>query len=1243
TALAPELVDRLLGRPLEQVAREIESWKSRQNPASQGGLLNRIDLDQALQTALDLTPNAATSISAEYESLMRIDSQVRQLFDALGKAELGDYEKRRLLQRLFVVEEGKDGIPVGADARWRVSGISAAGYRRLAGNSHNRAQVAERFVELLQDSDIESDTLFVLDAQGNPQRFNPAARSALIDNLPFFDYDQEYTQFREEVIRLMSKKVQSRSELESLMSRDRVHLQSKGYLFDDREMAELIEKCHAPRYVFNNDEIEFWFRIHFDRKPRRILESQRDRYWREYNEIEERIQNISQLLKAYTLFHRDVDYVVKTLEESDMRGRGRFTPGQKAVVIVDQFTGRQMPGRRFSDGLHEALEAKEGVQVQAESQTLATITLQNFFRIYKKLAGMTGTAETESQEFFSTYKMEVVVIPSNRPVIRSDHNDVIFRTKQEKYEALLDEALEMHEQGRPILIGTVSVDVSQRLSEMLTRRGIPVANWLKKGDVSKEVESGRFHTVLNAKFHKQEAEIVSKAGLGGAITIATNMAGRGTDIKLPPEVIERGGLHIIGSEKHEARRIDRQLRGRAGRQGDPGSSRFYLSLEDDLMRLFGSDRIAGMMSRMGPAEEGERIEHPLITRSIERAQKKVEDRNFEIRKNLLEYDNVLNEQRKIIYKRRQNLLGFAQPEDFVESKAKRFFNEEDPREKWQLDKLAQNLETFFNRSFGPDSAELQELKPDAIRQIMRDWVLEQVELDRHLKEMQIRHRVLGYCPVEKIIGELVHLKIRLHNAGSDDPERWNWEGIGHELERIFTMRPDFLGSAEIGSAAQWESRLTDWAVDIYRSRLQEHGEKARLPLFVSLDRHEFFKVYLIGLMNQFLRLTASPVSWRTDEFVAALEKTFMQKPPLSAAEIRDVRRDKLEQILDEWVEGIDAAEGDEVLRHRILGQMPIVFFVGAVVEYSFRKYNLPIDNQVHELAPQQSRFLERVFGPVYADLPKEVETERFLDAVLKASSQSLMKQVVDNLQSYDLLMLASASIEEMIQSAVSFLVNWAAAQSNDQATQLLPRLLDYILFKRPERALPESNERERLETFREEMVAWALAHFAEFRYRDQRIEEERLSGEIVRDSVYSMIDDTLYHLIDQALGDEEVMERSRLLRLQSDCRLIFRQSPALVDESEEGRNPGDVMEQLCEWAHSIYSRRVEAIGQEIATRYERFYVLEKIDENWRQHLAGVDVLREGIHLRGYGQKDPLLEYKREAYKMFVQTIERTNR
>jgi len=332
------------------------------------------------------------------------------------------------------------------------------------------------------------------------------------------------------------------------------------------------------------------------------------------------LHHLNQAMKAHLLFKRDVDYLVRE--------------GQ--VVIVDEFTGRAMPGRRFSDGLHQALEAKEGVKVENENQTLASITFQNYFRMYEKLSGMTGTADTEAAEFKKIYNLDVTVVPTHNPMVRVDYADAVYKNIQAKYRAIVREIKELHAKGQPVLVGTISIDVSEKISNLLKKEGIP-------------------HAVLNAKHHEKEAQIVAEAGQQGKVTIATNMAGRGTDIKLGEGVAELGGLHILGTSRHESRRIDNQLRGRSGRQGDPGSSRFYLSLEDDLLRIFGSDRISGIMDRLG-MEEDEPIEHAMISRAIENAQRKVEGHNFEIRKHLLEYDDVMNKQREVIYRQRREVL-----------------------------------------------------------------------------------------------------------------------------------------------------------------------------------------------------------------------------------------------------------------------------------------------------------------------------------------------------------------------------------------------------------------------------------------------------------------------------------------------------------------------------------------------------------------------------------------------------------
>ncbi len=435
---------------------------------------------------------------------------------------------------------------------------------------------------------------------------------------------------------------------------------------------------------------------------------QKDRLYMEYAEKSDAVHNFSQLLKAYALFGRDVEYVVQ----------------DDRVIIVDEFTGRLMPGRRYSDGLHQALEAKERVKIEGETQTLATITLQNYFRMYETLAGMTGTAVTEAAEFHKIYELDVSLIPTNEAVRRIDYDDRIYRTKREKYSAIVDEIARLNEKNLPVLVGTVSVEVSELISRLLKRKGIK-------------------HNVLNAKYHQREAEIVAEAGRAGAVTIATNMAGRGTDIKLGPGVVKCEtcgirsgksswqtlagesvnpvecakdvpcGLHIMGTERHEARRIDRQLRGRAGRQGDPGSSLFFLSLEDDLMRLFGgSQRISGLMDRMG-LEEGEVITHGLVTRAIERAQQRVENYNFEIRKRLIDYDDVMNKQREAIYGRRDEIIEATNLSDvlkamidgFVESKVAEFVDPTELPENWALGELFADLEATFLHAFPPLSGE----------------------------------------------------------------------------------------------------------------------------------------------------------------------------------------------------------------------------------------------------------------------------------------------------------------------------------------------------------------------------------------------------------------------------------------------------------------------------------------------------------------------------------------------------------
>lgn len=443
--------------------------------------------------------------------------------------------------------------------------------------------------------------------------------------------------------------------------------------------------------------------------------------YKKYSEASERIHAIHQLLKAYTLFEKDDEYVV--------------TEDGK-IAIVDEFTGRILPGRRYSDGLHQAIEAKENVKVERDSQTLATITLQNYFRMYKKLAGMTGTAETEEAEFYQIYKLEVVVIPTNKPVIREDLDDAVYRTKREKYNAVIQQIEELRKQGRPVLVGTTSVDVSETISRMLKRKGIP-------------------HNVLNAKQHQREAEIIAHAGEIGAVTIATNMAGRGTDIKLGAGVRERGGLYILGTERHESRRIDRQLRGRSGRQGDPGTSKFFISLEDDLMRLFGSDRISSIMARMG-IQDGEVIQHPMITKSVERAQKKVEENNFAIRKRLLEYDDTMNQQREVIYSRRQKALKGDRLKSDV------------------FDLLEEWVDDLINKYF--DDVNIQAIKDELLQNLLVDITIYPEEFESlgkdGLKEKIINAAREFYNRKEQMIGSEMMAQLERYVMLSVIDSKW---------------------------------------------------------------------------------------------------------------------------------------------------------------------------------------------------------------------------------------------------------------------------------------------------------------------------------------------------------------------------------------------------------------------------------------------------------------------------------------
>jgi len=485
------------------------------------------------------------------------------------------------------------------------------------------------------------------------------------------------------------------------------------------------------------------------------------------------LHHVEQALKAHTLFKRDVDYLVRD--------------GQ--VIIVDEFTGRIMPGRRYSDGLHQALEAKEKVKIEQENQTLASVTFQNFFRMYSKLAGMTGTADTEAAEFKKIYNLDVVVVPTNMPMIRVDHTDVIYKTEKEKFAAVIEEIKDLYKAGRPVLVGTISIEKSELLSKYLTQAGID-------------------HHILNAKNHEKEAEIVSQAGQPGQVTISTNMAGRGTDIKLGEGVAELGGLHILGTERHESRRIDNQLRGRSGRQGDMGSSRFYLSLEDDLLRIFGAEKISSIMDKIG-IEENQPIEHKLISRAIENAQKRVEGQNFDIRKHLLEYDDVMNRQRQVIYEQRKSVLKGDDLrsdlqdiiEEIVEDLVPEYVEEKKHADEWNLkgleDRVFKQFALRLNLSGADDIASRKDIEEKIISAVNDHLKRKEAEFGTPLMDYLIRMISLQSIDThwkDHLLG-MDHLKegIGLRGYGQKDPVReYQKEGYDLFMDMIQRIKEDTL-------------------------------------------------------------------------------------------------------------------------------------------------------------------------------------------------------------------------------------------------------------------------------------------------------------------------------------------------------------------------------------------------------------------------------------------------------------------
>ena len=519
------------------------------------------------------------------------------------------------------------------------------------------------------------------------------------------------------------------------------------------------------------------------------------------------LHHVNQALKAHVLFQRDVDYIVKNGE----------------VVIVDEFTGRTMEGRRYSDGLHQALEAKEGVKIEKENQTLASITFQNYFRMYDKLSGMTGTADTEAPEFKKIYDLDVVIIPTNREMVRKDYADVIYKNQAAKYRAIIREIKELHDKGQPVLVGTISIDVSEKISKMLQKERIP-------------------HEVLNAKHHEREAEIIAEAGQTGKITIATNMAGRGTDIKLGEGVRELGGLHILGTSRHESRRIDNQLRGRSGRQGDPGSSRFFLSLEDDLLRIFGSGKLSTIMDKLG-MEEDEPIEHSMISKAIENAQRKVEGHNFDIRKHLLEYDDVMNKQREVIYSQRRTVLESEDVQDIikdmmqdlVEGLVYETAQERKHPEEWEWDALNDRVQELFNIKPGWMDKNPEEMTAESLREKLQSAVeqayRDQDERNRADQMRQIERMILLQL-VDTLWKEhllnMDHLKegIGLRGYGQKNPlDEYKKEGYDLFLSMIETVKTQTVTT--LMHVRILQSEEVDRFEEEQRRKQEEELEQAR--------------------------------------------------------------------------------------------------------------------------------------------------------------------------------------------------------------------------------------------------------------------------------------------------------------------------------------------------------------------------------------------------------------------------------
>ncbi len=544
----------------------------------------------------------------------------------------------------------------------------------------------------------------------------------------------------------------------------------------------------------------------------------------------------------------------------------------------------------------------------------------------------------------------------------------------------------------------------------------------------------------------------------------------------------------------------------------------------------------------------------------------------------------------------------------------------------------------------PFSADdLEQLKQEEIKETVQEWVAEQIEEDQMQRQLQLRHRLYGYAPFDQTLEELVRLKIRLHNGGSREVSHWNMAGISYELERIFAESPEWLkGESGAKDAEALENRIIDWAKELYQSRFEADHAGFDLALFSRLQPEQLVRAYIHGLMTLHLHEKLPQINWTPDEFLADLERIFEDRPQIGVNEIRSIQRKRIADLVLNWaLERLGLLDAD-ALRHRIVGYFSAPLFIDVLVDHTLSELG---DPQAKELDAHQRHFLSELFGSeaVFAG-SKENQT-----ALAQAVSQQVQMRYRQHMQtvrdSYLQAMITDASTEEFLAAAiVAMIKEIAAGAGSDEAKQrLLSARMDFILQQRPTIPLPDSHDGAAIASFAEDIVAWSLKWYATYAERQERLHQETLSSEIVRDSVLMMIEDTVYAMISGLISGDNELDAPAIRRLESECRLVFRQSPRLSDDSAEAFDPNEIMNRVNQWARQLYQKRIEELGGERAMRYERYFVLEKIDENWRQHLNATDELREGIGLRGYGQKDPLLEYKREAYALFVKMIERINR